>query len=568
MIDQLRIRNLGVIESADLTLGNGMTALTGETGAGKTMALTSLLLLAGGKADPSKVRTGAEIASVEGTFVVDADSPAVELITGAGGEIDIDDDGRAVIYISRQVPRKGRSRAYAGGRAVPLAVLQELAGFVLTVHGQADQLRLSTEAAQREALDRFGGVEHQQLYDNYRVAWQEYNLATEQLESFVHQAREAGTQRLALEALISRVDAVKPEIGEEEQLRAEAHRLENVEALRSALAMTIHALDGDDITTGAIALCDNAARELSRHGRDDSELAEISSTLADLAITASEIANRVRGLALDLTADPRRLDQIHERRAEITKLQRELGMDIPEILQRRATAAIQLAEISDPQTHLEHLRTQVAKAEEHLRSQGQQLGSSRRALAKTLASQVTAELHGLAMKDATFTVSVTTAEKPSAHGTDDITFMLAPHRASAPLPLAKTASGGEMSRIMLALEVTLAGQGIDADHTFIFDEIDAGIGGKTALRVGERLAQLGAQCQTIVVTHLAQVAAYAHHHVVVDKISDAEITRTDVRKLDNTARERELARMLSGHEESEAARTHAGELLLGANMSR
>lgn len=567
MIEELRIRNLGVIESADVTFGPAMSAITGETGAGKTMALTSLSLLMGGKAEPAKVRTGAELASVEGTFVVDGDSPAVEIVTNAGGSVDIE-GGQAAIYVSRQVPRSGRSRAYVGGQSVPLAVLQELSAHLVTVHGQSDQLRLKSPAAQREALDRFGGDDIAGVRASYDECWRAYNEKRAELEEFRARAEEAGTERLALEALIKRVDAVKPKVGEDDELKALALQLDNVEALREAMAIASGALGGDDDTQGALALLDHADRELRKASSADTELAELGGRLGEAAKIASEVANELGLKLADLDADPERLNKIHARRAELNSLQKELGMSLEQIIERRAQADDRLESIADPAAHIERLEYELEQATADLRKAGRDLSKAREKFGDTLGSLVTVELANLAMKDATFAVELHKREEPSAHGIDDVAFMLSPHRGSELLPLGATASGGEMSRIMLSLEVILSGQSVQDDHTFIFDEVDAGIGGTTALRVGERLADLGKQCQVIVVTHLAQVAAAATSHILVNKDLESGGGVTDVRVLGDDERERELARMLSGHADSEAARTHAAELLHFTDMPR
>ncbi len=565
MIDELRIRNLGVIEAAELSLSTGMTAITGETGAGKTMALTSLALLMGAKAESAKVRSGADMATVEGTFLVASDSPVIDIVKNAGGAVDETDDGVAIV-VARHVPKSGRSRAYAGGQSVPQATLQQMADHLVTVHGQSDQLRLKSPSRQREALDRFGGEAVAHASRDYAQAWAAYIAATQALEDFEKEARQAGTERLALEALVTRVDAVKPLDGEEDELRAQALRLDNVEALRAAMASALGSLDGGEGGVGALTQLDSAYRELEKASASDPDLGLLATQLKEASFVTSDITNQLGELLGNLDADPERLNAIHERRAQLTALQRELGMDIPEIIERRAQADERLASISDPAAHMDKLRDEVTKAGKHLDDVGATLSKLRGDVGQRLSKSVTSELQALSMKDATFSVDLRRREAPAAHGLDDVTFLLSPHRGSDLLPLGSTASGGEMSRIMLALEVTLSGANPEADHTFIFDEVDAGIGGKTALSVGERLATLGQKCQILVVTHLAQVAAYASAHVVVEKQSSTAATNTGVVAVAQEDRERELARMLSGHEDSEAARTHAAELLRSAHM--
>lgn len=567
MIEELHIRNLGVIEQADVSFATGMTALTGETGAGKTMALTSLSLLMGGKAESQRVRVGADKAIVEGTFVVASDSPAIDVVREAGGDVDLDGD-TAVIYVARHVPPSGRSRAFVGGHAVPVSVLHELATHLVTVHGQADQIRLRSQSAQREALDAFGGAEITNALASYGDAWSAYTTAKEAYREFEANAKTLGQQRLALEALVARVDSVKPQAHEDQELKALAQRLDNVEEIRSALAHASFLLDGSENEAGATARIDEAASSLAKLTAHDPELQQLVEQLRDEAIVLAdvsvEILNRLRGL----DADPERLNQIHARRAELNSLQRDLAMSLEEIIEARAHASTKLASFKDPTAYRETLQRACDEAQNALRTAGKTLSDLREKAAQRLADSVNRELAELAMKDATFSIILDPLDAPSRHGMDDVSFRLSPHRGAAPMALGATASGGEMSRIMLALEVTLAGANPPADHTFIFDEIDAGIGGKTALSVGKRLADLGDRCQVITVTHLAQVAAYARQHIVVEKDSAKTGAVTDVRLLSTDERERELARMLSGHDELNAARTHAAELLQVTGVTR
>lgn len=566
MIDELRISNLGVIESAHVQLQGGMTAITGETGAGKTMALTSLSLLMGAKAESHRVRQGADAANVEATFVVRADSPVVGLVENAGGVVDIEGDQAAVI-LARRVPAKGRTRAYAGGQSVPVALLQEIAEHLITVHGQSDQLKLRSESQQRHALDAFGAGKLAALRASYERAWAAWRVSEETLTRFRSDMRQAAAERLALEALVKRVDAVEPRVGEEDELKARALVLENVEDLRSAMAGSVAALSGSDADdAGALGAIDAASEMLAQVRDADAELGALSDQLREVSLLASDVANAL-GLKLSgLDADPEELDSIHARRAELRSLQRDLGMSIEEILAERAAADDRLGRLSAPEEHLEQLEGQARAAHKALMEAGRKLRAARRAAAEKLGQMVTAELHDLAMKDATFSVLVEPREEPARHGLDAVSFLLRAHRGAPDLPLTATASGGEVSRIMLALEVVLNANP-RPDHTFIFDEVDAGIGGKTALCVGERLAKVGKASQVLTVTHLAQVAAYADHHVVVAKKSEGATTATDVVVVEGEGRVSELARMLSGHAESAVARTHAAELIDGAVVS-
>ncbi|MGV9184797.1 DNA repair protein RecN [Arcanobacterium canis] len=560
MIERVSISNLGVIESAELTLTQMMTAITGETGAGKTMALTSLALLMGHKADPSRVRNGAEFAQVDGVFLAAVDSPVVSLVTGAGGQVDIEDN-KAIIYVSRVIPSRGRSRAYAGGKAVPASLLATIAEHLVTVHGQSDQIRLKSQSAQLESLDAFGGEQLQESRRAYDEAWTAAKIARDALKAFRQDARASGLERLSLEALVKRVETLDPHEGEEETLRSEAIKLENIESLREAMGGAVKALD--DVQDGALSRLDFARHELQRASVDDTTLSQLATELANSMSTVADIAAHVRSKISELSADPERLNKIHARRADLTRLQRDLAMTIPEVLAERDRAVARLQALVDPDIMEEELEGNYNAAVAKLKDAGFALRAQREHAAVKLSKLVTRELHSLAMKDATFNIRLKPREKPAPHGLEDCEFLLQPHRGSPALPLATSASGGEMSRIMLALEVSLATQSHEGERTFIFDEVDAGIGGSTAITVGERLAKLGQHHQVLVVTHLAQVAAYAHCQVVVRKSMSATVS-TDVRITNGEERVIELARMLSGQPDSEAARAHAAELLAGA----
>lgn len=564
MIDELRISHLGVIEYAQVNFEPGMTALTGETGAGKTMTVTALQLLMGAKADVARVRVGAEKAVVEGVFVVHNSSPAIAVVRDAGGDVEEVDSEHSSIIVARQIPVQGRSRAYVGGRSVPSSVLRELARYTLTLHGQADQLRLSSATQQRHAVDAYAGEAASIAYQRYSDAWDRLQSIRAQLATFESTARSAATERMAMQMLVERVDAVKPHIGEDEQLKAQAVRLSNVETLRVAMNDAQMALSNES-GNGALELIDVAYRELER--THDPELMNLASQLEQISAVLSDISHTLGVSVENLEADPQRLEEIHARRATLRNLEREVGMGIADILAEAERARAQLDAFSDPDAHRKQLHEQLAAATAEATAAAQALTDVRTGAARELADAVNAELAELYMKDATFSVHISQRQELAPWGADDMSFRLAPHSGASAMELGHTASGGEMSRIMLALEVSLAGRAAEVSHTFIFDEVDAGIGGKSALAVGKRLAQLARHSQVLCVTHLAQVAAFASEQVVVEKASTASGAVTAVRAVHGEERETELARMLSGHAESQAARTHAAELLRSAYMA-
>ncbi len=563
MIEEITITNLGVIEKASLNLHSRMTALTGETGAGKTMALTSLYLLMGGKADISKIRAGADRAVVEGIFTLPLSSPALEIVQNAGGNIDVVAE-RATLVIARHLLREGRSRAYLGGVSVPISLLRELSTYLFTVHGQADQLRLKSKQQHLQALDDFAELAQNDVYRTYKNDWEAYQVAVLELETAKVNAENLGTEKLALRAFLQRVAEVEPEVAEDDELRIELARLENLENFRVGVLNALDALNGSEQQNGAIDLLAQASKEL-RHTAD-SDLQNLVADLEEAQNLSAEVTNQLAHSLGQLVADPERIDKIHERRAQLNALQRELGMDISAILEKVVQAKARLQKLADPQQYLQNLQQRADTAYTKLRASGEQVSVLRLAAGDKLSARVTAELQALAMKDAEFKVCFKPLAEPSANGLDEVEFYLCPHRGATFTPLAETASGGEISRIMLALEVTLAKNTL-TEHTFIFDEIDAGIGGNTALSVGKRLAQLAVGAQVLVVTHLAQVAAYANSHIVVSKSSNELTTITDVYAVTEQKREKELARMLSGQEDLPVARAHAAELLNNVDIT-
>ena len=566
MIEHVRISNLGVIEEAELSLGTGLTALTGETGAGKTMAVTSLELLLGARADASKVRSGAASAHVEGLFTLPLDSPVLEKIVEAGGGYEEDDDV-AVVLVARTIPATGRSRSFIGGKSVPTAVLGEIAQELVTVHGQSEQLRLASPAHQRRALDTFGGTDAAELLAAWQGAWEREQAAAKALDDFDARARDAARQRLALEALVTKVDAVSPQLGEEQTLRQEAHRLENTEALYAGLAGAAAMLAGSDSVDEPALQWVASARNALESLADDPDIADIVARLDSAEAELSDIAGTLADIAAHTEADPERLSEVYERRQILSGLRKSLGMDLDEAIAAADQARAGLIELGDPDSARQRLLDDLATAKHQSAVAAKKLTAFRQKAATELQKLVTRELPELALPDARFDVHVTPDAQPTQWGIDSVSFMLASHKGAPLAPLGQSASGGELSRVMLAMEVALASRNHESDHTFLFDEVDAGVGGRAALAVGKRLAMLAATHQVIVVTHLAQVAAYAGLQAVVVKQSDSDGARTDVVVVDGDQRLAELARMLSGSD-TQAARTHAAELLSDANMAR
>ena len=599
MIESLHIEDLGVIEEADLPLSRGLTALTGETGAGKTMVLTSLGLLLGQRAETTIVRTGAERSLVEGAFLVDPDSRVAARVVEAGG--DLDDD---LLLASRTVPASGRSRAYLGGRSVPASVLSEVGGRLVSVHGQADQLRLRSTAAQRAALDSLGGQDHAALCRRYARAYQARRQADQELQEWQASAQARAVEVAQLRTWLEALEEVDPRSGEDRELTAEAERLDHAEDLRRAATGARTALSGEESATGqapdVVSLIAYAHRSLSAESDRDPALAELAARTQRLGIDAADIAAELGGYLSALSADPARLAQVQDRRGELARACREIGGpqeqldDVDALLAWGERAAARLAELDGPQDTATVLAERLAAADEELAGVGAELSQARQQLGERLEQAVTAELEGLEMKGARLVVKLDRLDEPGPTGLESVALTLVSHPGAPALPLGKGASGGELSRIMLALEVVLADAAALArpsthTRTLVFDEIDAGVGGRAAREIGRRLARLARHHQVIVVTHLAQVAAWADTHLVVRKetVTEPESrpgpseaaagnvrksqpgrTRTQVFVVEDQERQRELARMLSGHEDSQAAVRHAAELLQEAVMGQ
>ncbi|MDU0327423.1 MULTISPECIES: DNA repair protein RecN [Microbacterium] len=558
MIEEMRLRDLGVIADATLPIGRGFTAITGETGAGKTMVVTGLGLLLGARADSGAVRSGAAQAAVEGVWLVPENGPVAARVREAGGDVEPVGSGDAELYLGRTVSSEGRGRATVGGRTAPAGVLADLADDLVVVHGQSDQLRLRSASAQRDALDRFGGEAVTAARSAYRAAFDEWRGLDAELTTLTTDRDERAREAERLRAAITEIEAIAPQPGEEDELAKRAERLANAEELRIA-AVTAHAaLSNDDGSPDVVTLLAEARRALERIAASDDDLAAIAEQVAELGYRATDASVALSGYLADLDeSGPHELAAVDERRGVLAALVRAHG-SVDAAIGLLETGSARLVELDDDGDRLERLAAQRDAAAAELDTAAAALTAAREDAALRLGSLVTEELHALALPDATLTVQVSPAA-PAAHGRDEVSILLAPHPGADPRPVSRGASGGELSRVMLAIEVVIAG--VDPVPTFVFDEVDAGIGGAAAIEVGRRLARLAESSQVIAVTHLAQVAAFAGNHLSVVKANDGSVTASSVRRLDGAEREAEMARLLSGLSDSDAALTHARELL-------
>jgi DNA repair protein RecN (Recombination protein N) len=602
MLEEVRITGLGVIDDAVLDLSPGFNVVTGETGAGKTMVVSGLGLLFGGRADPSRVRPAAERASVEGRLSVAADGAVARQVNEAGG--DLDDDGAALI-LSRSVSAEGRSRAYAGGRSVPVSLLISLADELVAVHGQADQQQLLKPGRQREALDRFAGAGLAALLARYQRVYQRHRDVRAELDQLTSQAREREREADDLRRGLTEIEQAEPAEGEDVDLLAEEQRLSHADALHSAATTAHEALLGDPSSgqydaADAVTLLGAARQALEAAAQHDTAIAALGARVSEAAYLVSDVAADLASYAQSVEADPVRLAAVQERRATLGRLIRLYGAEPPapvsagdsasadisgepdgtgsappdgppagglaSVLAWAKQAGARLAELEGDDDRIAGLADEEASLAADVGQLAGELSAARKEAADRFADDVSAELTALAMPHARLTAAVTALAEPGAHGADEIEIRLAAHPGAPALPLHKGASGGELSRVMLAIEVVFAGA--DPVPTFVFDEVDAGVGGKAAVEIGRRLARLARLAQVIVVTHLPQVAAFADTHLVVEKADDGSVTRSGVTRLDQPGRVRELSRMLAGLEDSEYGRAHAEELLAAAAAER
>ncbi|AOZ72816.1 DNA repair protein RecN [Boudabousia tangfeifanii] len=562
MINEVFIENLGVIDSARLDLVPGFTAVTGETGAGKTMVLTGLGMLLGARTDLATVRLGAEQASVSGVFA-ELNQEANESLSG--WDLCASDDE---VFVSRTLHTKaGRSRARLQGRAVPVAALGEFSSTMVTIHGQSDQIALKNSRVQRQILDRFGNATHQALIVEYQNAWQAAVKAKRELDDWQANAQIYALESASLQEGLELYDELAPSDHEEEELTSLIKRLTNVSDLRQFVAsakelISATSLESSNDALGAIG---SANSFLSKAERLDPSLENLKEQLVQLEMQIRDLGFELENYVATLEDDPNALTQAHERRAKLKKLMQGRAVEISELHDWAQEARQRLHDIGDPTATTELKQQTLKQCQETVLAVGKKLTSSRQKLALGLAQKVNSELAELAMKSARFTVELEDLPKPSSHGLEEITFMLQSHPSAPTRPIGAGASGGELSRIMLAIEVAAADNHSQSGRrTFIFDEVDSGIGGQAAIQVGKRLAKLAENSQVIVVTHLAQVAAFADQQVLLQKADG----KTELIALTGSARETELARMLSGEATLAAAKTHAAELLAAAQSAK
>jgi len=560
MITELRIADLGVISDAIISLHPGLTVVTGETGAGKTMIISGLGLLLGGRADPRSVRRGSERARVEGRFPID-NLELAQIVQEAGGQLDDDE-----LIVARHVTSAGRSRAYVGGAQVPASVCAELTAALVRIHGQAEQERLTEADRQRQLLDRFAGVPALEPLARYTSLWAEDRAARAELAQLRAEAQRRAREIDLLRFGLDEIERIAPVSGEDVALAAEALRLQSADDLRDSAESAVQALAGpDDEPGGALAMLYAARKVFESAVSRDPAATQLGERLVDASYQLSDLTADLARYLDSLESQPGRLEQIADRRAQLSTLTRKYGTTCDEVLQWAAESAVRLTQLEQSDERIATLERRVDALAADLASLAGQISRARHEASGRFSELVLGELAALAMPHARLSFDVTSAELGPS-GADRVELTFAANPGSELRSLGRVASGGELSRVRLALEVVLA-----AGHeavTLVFDEVDAGVGGKVAVEVGRRLARLAQHSQVVVVTHLAQVAAFADRHYVVVKADDGQVTTSGVVQVADEDRAVELARMMAGLDTTESALAHAGELVELAASAR
>ena len=563
-LEEISIRNLGIIEQSELELGLGLNVLTGETGAGKTMILTALTLVLGGKSDSSLVRHGSERLIATAQFSVTSNSQ--EKLDEIGAET----DGSSLI-VTRTVNSDGKSKASCGGVTVPAGTLADVTEPLIEIHGQSANAQIVKPARQRELLDRFGGAVIAKAIVEYQEIYRQYSELKDRIKTMKASANKRDGEIAELEEFLTAWGTLKAVRNEASTVEDEIKRLSSVEDLRIASSGALSSLDAEE--SGALNLLHSARRFLDAAKGKDSRLEEIAERVAESLFILDDASSDLASYATGLEADPQRLDILQNRKAEISLFIKRWGgagsLDDELVLlaAKAKTGKESIADLKGGDDRIAELESELAKVKRSLLASAQFLTKSRSEAALALSKAVTTEIQALSMPHTRFFAEVLSPDYGSALkesdftvlGCDEITMQIQGQIDGPKIALGKGASGGEMSRIMLGLEVVIA-----ESHpvgTYIFDEVDAGVGGKAAIEVGKRLHALAQNAQVIVVTHLPQVAAWADTHFVVRKSSDGSVVQSGVSKLAQSERVEEIARMLAGLEESSSAREHAAELL-------
>ena len=553
MLTELRIRNFAIIESVTLPLGKGFNVLSGETGAGRSIIVGALGLLLGERASADLIRSGADKASVEGVFDIGSVTGIAELADARGIEVEED-----TLVLKREISANGRGRAWINGATVTATVLAELGRHLVNLHGQHDAQTLLDSESQRRILDAFGAA----LAQAEAVARIHAELSAVRSEIATLSARRADAERRAdyLRHVAMEVENARLSPGEDTRLEDEARKLENSDELRTLATGLSQLLAGEEASV--MTQLAAARRPLTAIERIDPAAARMQELFDAGYYALQELARSVEDYAGAVDLDPARLEEMRRRRDRLFGLLKKYGPTLDNVIEAGRSARAELDLIDTAQFDLANLTARESETRSRLRDEAARLSALRKAAGKKLATAVDRLLPELGMPDGKFSVALLPRDEPSADGAEDVEFKVALNVGHEERPLARVASGGELSRVMLALKTILAR--VDHVPTLIFDEVDAGIGGRVGLQVGDTLRRVAKEHQVFAISHLPQIAARAHHHIVVAKGAKSGVTTADITVLDRTTRVAEIARMLGGDPESKVSRAHAKELIESA----
>ena len=554
MLTHIQIRDFAIIDAVELELGPGLTVLTGETGAGKSILVDALLLAAGGRAGAEVVRHGAERAEVSATFAIQKNTAATDWLA----EQSIEHEGECVLR--RVVAADGRSRAYVNGQAMPVQALRQLGETLVDVHGQMEYQSLVRRAAQRELLDQSG--EHKELLAAVTDTWRTWSQAKDERDRAAASAQDREARLELLRYHVSELNALDLKESEAEELMAERQRLSQRGRLASGAREIILLLrEAEDVSAEqAISRALSAARTVSEL---DAQFVPMTKLIDESLIALREGVEAVERYESDLDADPQRQEWVEQRLAAMESIARKHRIEIGALLTLQGELQEELQRLDSLEASMAQIEKRLEQAEQKFRAACAKLTSARRSAARSLSERISALMQTLGMPGGKFEIEVRPADTPGATGADEIEFMVSANPGQPPRPLAKVASGGELSRISLAIQVAAVQSDAMADSLacLVFDEVDAGVGGGVAEIVGRQLRTLGERAQALCVTHLPQVASQAHAHVRVTKLTDGKTTRTALHPLTADERIEEIARMLGGIQVTDKAREHAAEML-------
>ena len=563
-LEEIHIKNIGVITGAALEFNRGLTVLTGETGAGKTMVLTALNLVLGGKSESTLVRSGEDRLSASALFSI----PITRVSNFEELGLEVED---GTLTISRNVTKDGKSKAVASGVAVSASTLSEASAHLIEIHGQSSGLSITKGSRQRELLDRFAGEVLSKNLLIYKENLNEYTSIKSRISELKKSAATREEALASLELFSKTISKLSPKANEFKSIDDEISKLSSVEELRVAITFALAALESED--SGAINSLGQAKKSLDNVKAKDSQVEKFSDEFNEAFFILADLMPNLTSYLESLEADPQRLDQLQERKSELSAFVKKWG-DLPDLdqslaalIQRGKTISAQLEDLSGGEERIEALEKELNQIKKNLITEAKALSKIRNQVALKLAGEVSTEMHSLSMPQTNLRIEVASADYDAAlkesdftaFGCDSISMFLQTHRDGPLVSLAKGASGGEMSRVMLALEVVIAAS--NPVGTYIFDEVDAGVGGAAAIEVGRRLHALSKNAQVIVVTHLPQVAAWGDSHYVVEKSIDGTVVSSGVNRVEGDDRVSEIARMLAGLQESSSAKEHASELL-------